>query len=498
MLIAICKYVNMGIVLVLAMYFFMIPGGIVVYDLLDPNIQDEGIPRAAVRLHQRLTPKYERWARDRIASGNASDMSIEDISGTEWPLFGSVFYLWATESLQEAWEKDNSIMHQAPKEYARGAIESATKLVIDPNHAGWVKKHWGEEYLHRENVFYRMLFIAAITTYTRLTEDEQYLRLLREQVESLSKELDDSKHGLLDDYPDECYPTDILVAIACIQSADILLGDDHSIFIRRAIRAFQGRHLDERGIPPYMANSINGNALNTSRGCSNSYMCLFAPVIWPKEAERWYTLYEKFFWQYRWSFAGFREFPKDVPGYDWYMDVDSGPVLAGHGISASAFGAGAARVNGRFDHAYPLTAELIATCWPLPDGTLAGPRILSNAVDAPYLGEASILFILTRQPARAVKITKGGSLPTFVYLLLAGYFGIGTIMIFSTTRDIKRWRNMQKPSAPYARTQFVIWSILAFVGVIIVIFINVIVGLAILICTQILPRGINDCLQERK
>ena len=54
-------------------------------------------------------------------------MSIYDISGTEWPIFGTVFYLWATESLQEAWEKDPALARVAPKEYARGAIEAALR-----------------------------------------------------------------------------------------------------------------------------------------------------------------------------------------------------------------------------------------------------------------------------------------------------------------------------------------------------------------------------------
>ncbi len=53
------------------------------------------------------------------------------------------------------------------------------------------------------------------------------------------------------------------------------------------------------------------------------------------------------------------------------MDVDAGPVLAGHGFAACAFGIGAARANGRFNHAWPLSAEMLVTCWPLLDGTLA-------------------------------------------------------------------------------------------------------------------------------
>ena len=66
------------------------------------------------------------------------------ISGTEWPLFGAVFYLWATESLQDEWEKGHSPYAVAPKVYARGAIEAAARLVMDPTQANWVKIHWGK------------------------------------------------------------------------------------------------------------------------------------------------------------------------------------------------------------------------------------------------------------------------------------------------------------------------------------------------------------------
>jgi len=50
------------------------------------------------------------------------------------------------------------------------------------------------------------------------------------------------------------------------------------------------------------------------------------------------------------------------------MDVDAGPVIDGYGISASAFGIGAARKNGRFDRAFPLTAEMVAIIGELPNG----------------------------------------------------------------------------------------------------------------------------------
>ncbi len=146
-------YLNCGTKLLVAVFLFLFPAARVGCDVSDPAIREARVPKAAIRLHESLAPKYERWARDRVESGNAIGLSTEDIAGTEWPLFGSVFYLWAIESIQAAWERDHDIIKEEPKVYARGAIEAATALVLDPGHAAWVKWHWGEDYLNRENVF---------------------------------------------------------------------------------------------------------------------------------------------------------------------------------------------------------------------------------------------------------------------------------------------------------------------------------------------------------
>ena len=205
---------------------------------------------------------------------------------------------------------------------------------------------------------------------------------------------------------------DVLAAIAMIRRADQVLGTDHSVFVARALRGFQGTAADPRGLVPYSASAPAGKPTSSTRGCGNSYVSLFAPEIWPEQARKWYDLYGQHFWQETWTGAGFREFPKDLPDRDWYFDVDAGPVIKGYGFAACAFGAGAARVNGHMEHAYPLTAEMLVTAWPLPNGTRLLPALLSDATDAPLLGEAAILFNLTRLPASGVSITPGGSSAT--------------------------------------------------------------------------------------
>jgi hypothetical protein len=381
---------------------------------------------AAVRVPQWTDDAvYAAWAQERIADGKAETLSQTDISGTEWPLFGSVFYLWSVENLQAAWDAGDHRAGVEPRVFSKTAIIAASDLVIDPRHASWVKQHWGTNYLHTENVFYRMLVIASLTSREQLLHDGAHVDMLRDQVETFSQELDSSTTGLLDDYPGECCPGDVMAAIMCIKRADVVLGTDHEAFIKRSLRTFAGKNLDQHGLVPYSADAKTGHPLTASRGCGNSYVCLSSPELWPTQAKIWFEAYDRSFWQDKYGIAGFREHAKEVPHRDWLMDVDAGPVITGQGVAASAFGVGAARKNGRYDRGYPLTAEMIATVWELPNGILAVPRLLSNLSDAPMLGEAGILWQLTIQPQKGFPVKTGGGIPTYVYFLLGSVFLFG-------------------------------------------------------------------------
>jgi hypothetical protein len=487
--IVVCRVVNGVVTMLLLAWFFLAPAVIVIKNLNDPKIRTGGIPYAAWKLHRTLSPKYAQWAKDRVASDRGLELSTANISGTEWPLFGSVFYLWSTEALQEAWEKDPVTM-EAPNLYAHEAIESAAALVIDPKQAGWVQKHYGATYLTNNNAFYRMLVISALTSHARLTGSKEHLDLLRSQVDTLSDEIAATPHGLLEDYPGECYPGDVVTAIAMIRKADGVLGTDHSAFCAQAIRGFQGDRTDKLGLIPYAADARRGSAIGWSRGCGNSYVSLFSPSIWPEQAKRWYELYEKHFWQQGSVMVGFREFSKELAGQQWYFDVDSGPVIGGIGFAASAFGVGAARVNGRLDHAYPLTAEMYVTSWPLPDGTLVLPRLLSNAADAPYLGEAANLFSLTRSPETGFRIQTGGTIPKFVVIVIAAQILIGLGGTIWCIVSLRRWlRNRPNMVILEATNQFRFWLALLFGSLALLLLSKTLFAFILLLSAQFFPRG---------
>src|SRR6516162_2593134 len=95
---------NSVVIIGLAVFFLIYPAGRAILDIRDPALREPGIPKSAWRLYRSLTPRYAKWAKERVAEGSAANLSTADISGTEWPLFGSVFYLWSVENLQDAWD----------------------------------------------------------------------------------------------------------------------------------------------------------------------------------------------------------------------------------------------------------------------------------------------------------------------------------------------------------------------------------------------------------
>ena len=405
-------------------------------------------------------------------------------------MFGTVFYLWATESLQQAWEQDPKLSNIAPAEYARGVIEACAALVVDPGHATWVMQHWGSEYLHRENVFYRMLLIGGLTSHYQLTHQDTYLPQLRDQVDTLTRALNESPHGLLDDYPGECYPTDVLAAIACIRRADAVLGTDHSEFARRGLRAFKGRLLDSTGLPPYAADARLGRVYGSARGCGNSFMLTWAPELWPETARLWYKNYQLHFWQHRWGAVGFREFPEGVGGGGLVYGCRCRP------------GVGGPRFRRRCLWRWYRSGERpLRSCLPAQHRNVG----VVMAASKRHIARSAIAFRCHR---RAVSGRSCDSVyadpaancwsrdserrhtagPSFTFVLLL-YFGLGMSFTYVGLRriGILRRRPRLRP-VPRAKLQLCLWITFCAIALASALFVNVLLGCILLLLVQVLPR----------
>ena len=419
-----------GIVVALALVFFIYPAVILCALIIDPQLRHSGESRFVPLWFESASHRYVSWSTAYLNSKYAESLQHYDVAATEWPMFGSVFFLVAAEDLHAQGKID------ATQGVVRQAVDNAAAIVASPVTATWVRTKWGDDYLERENVFYRMLLILGLSSYESITRDTQYHLLMSTQRASLAEELLKAKLHMRDDYPDECYPNDVLWAVAAIQRAARLDQTNHNELAASLISVLDGSLQTPEKLPAFTVNARSGGIIQNARGCGNSGILMFASELDMNAALRWYGAYEEAFWKKTWWAVGFTELPRG--SNLMFSDVDSGPVISEFGSVASAFGIGAAKTVGRFDHAAPLTLEAVASSWPTPFGPLLPGIMGYAAADSWCLGEVALLFSMTR-PVRTTDTTPfTGSPPVLVWIALLIYAGIGTFFIGFEVRSCRR------------------------------------------------------------
>lgn len=418
------------LVIVLSLLLFVYPAVIIGLVAADSQLNRTGQCRLVPMWFNSAAGRFLSWANMYLATNYAGSLHHDDIPATEWPMFGAVFFLVTAEDLRSRGSIDTT------QGTVREAVEKAAQIVASPVTATWVKTKWGNGYLDRENVFYRMLLVLGLSSYERITGGMQYHALMSRQRATLAEELGQAKLHLRDDYPNECYPADMLWAVAAIQRAARLDRTSHDKLAQSLMAAFDGPLLAPEGLPAFQANSRTGRIVQGARGCGNSGILLFASELDPTISGRWYDAYERNFWKDTGWIAGFTEMPRDWQ--EDFMDVDSGPVLCGIGSVSSAFGIGAAKTVGRVDRAAPLTTEVVACSWPTPFGFLIPGLMGRLAVKSWSLGEVAILFSMTRPTLAAETVPFKGHTPLIVWVLLAGYAGTGVISVWLEIRSVRR------------------------------------------------------------
>jgi hypothetical protein len=417
-----------AVVVVLTLLFWFYPAVIVGILLTESGLKQEGQSRLVPMWFTSLSTRYQSWADNYLKTGYAKVVDQTDVAGTEWPMFGTVFFLVTADELQRQGKID------ARTGRIRKAVDKAAEVVVSPDTASWVKEKWGDTYLARENVFYRMLLILGLSSYERITGDTRHRALLSEQRKGLAKELERARHHVLDDYPGECWPSDVLWSVAAIQRAAALEGTNHDALAQALMATLDGP-LSVAGLPAFKVDKESGSVFETPRGCGNSGILPFAAELDPEIASRWYREHDAKFWkQTRWL-AGFTEWPRG--SREVYSDVDSGPVLFEFGSVASAFGIGAARSVGRMDRAAPLTLELVACSWPTPFGFIIPSAMGKMAADSGCLGETAILFSMTRPNYSGQSVPFVGPVPLLVWLMFAAYVGFGMLLLGF---EVRAWR----------------------------------------------------------
>jgi hypothetical protein len=165
----------------------------------------------------------------------------------------------------------------------------------------------------------------------RLSGQAADLQQMRRRADVAAVALAADADGFLESYPGQVWPVDTVVLVAAVARAHHLEhrpGEVASAWLRRTAAARDPR----TGLFPHQLTPA-GAALTGPRGSSSALALAFEPDIDPARAAADHRTFEEHFVVRRAGLAGVLEYPRGTRGQ---ADVDSGPLVAGVSLSASA------------------------------------------------------------------------------------------------------------------------------------------------------------------
>ena len=105
----------------MSIYYFLHPSIAVYLQIRDLSSPQSGISKFAFNNHRAISDEIATWAQRRVDRSLGKDLSTSKISGTEWPMFSVVYFLWSTEELDKARIELGSTDTPRPKDCAANA-----------------------------------------------------------------------------------------------------------------------------------------------------------------------------------------------------------------------------------------------------------------------------------------------------------------------------------------------------------------------------------------
>lgn len=192
-------------------------------------------------------------------------------------------------------------------------------------------------------------------------------------------------------YPQQAWPVDSTVAIASLALHDQLVQPRFDDTIARWLGDVRERLDPATGLLPHRVDPIDGRPIEGARATSQSVIHRFLVEIDPAFAREQYEGFRARFLAYPLGFGpAVREYPH---GTDGVGDVDSGPLVLGISLSATAVTLGAARVNGDNDLAAALASEA-----ELLGAPVSGLQTKRYALGLLPIGDAFLVWSATARP----------------------------------------------------------------------------------------------------
>ncbi len=247
-----------------------------------------------------------------------------------------------------------------------------------------------------------------------------------------------SGRAFLASYPNQAWPVDTVGAVAALQRLQVLQPSAARADLLTRWRALALRSLDPRhGMLPHRVSATGGASIEGPRATSSSLMVLFWQDAFADRSAAVWQRYAAAFLVRRAGLLGVREHPSGTIG-SGLGDVDSGPLVAGVSLSASAITLGAARRYGdnRVAGALQREAEVFGVpvqgFWPS-----AGRRYAAGALP---VGDAFLAW--ARAQESSVEAGTATSPRTWIWCWPLAQTVIGAVLAWFALRRIGRYRKV--------------------------------------------------------
>jgi hypothetical protein len=247
------------------------------------------------------------------------------------------------------------------------------------------------------------MFGVMVGCHRLLGGDQRYEPLQAAVCGALRRALERADGATIDSYPTYSWTFDTVTALLALRLRDRCDGGDVATPLLVRHLAWLAAHGSDPATGlPFSEQSDPRRPGHPPRGCDLSMrVCLLAQLDRPA-AKALYDGYVAAFWSDLGPIAGFREWPA---GHVDAVDIDSGPILRGIGMTASGIGIGSCAAVGDAARAKRLGDQLamvdqLKAMLELADPGMAKRALGADAGDARYVsgflyGDAMLFYATT-------------------------------------------------------------------------------------------------------
>ena len=271
-----------------------------------------------------------------------------------------------------------------------------------------------------------------------------------DNCEIMARAFESSQHGLLDSFPGFCWPTDNLAALRCLRLHDEKFGTDYSFAVEKWREWAQGALDPKYATLPFYVDSRSGEPLAATRGSALALSLIELRDVDEEMFREQYLRFREYFGN---SVLGLRTWRESPEGRSLKTDIDTGPVIHGHGVMATLIGMTAAKLAGDLATFCDQMGLIEAIALPsTKDGMrryLRGRLLILDALAAyaksavPWTGGASEIRQLSTSPRRPLLFV--AVLMAIPFLTIAS-FAIRYARIVRKVRPLSLWRS-ESPSS---------------------------------------------------